>query len=201
PQPVSRALALARRRLSRLECAPFRPAPCTMERGCGPRARAGRRIGGPSRRRPSARLRGIARSLPRQAESLHDAAGRSDARARRALLVGPPRALAACAVSALLRVARRIPRRERRPGPHRKRARVRELERAGVPCETLDLADAMASAALLRDGTFTHVAHLAAQPGVRYSLINPGAYLRNNIDVFGAVLEGCRHAGVAHLVY
>ena len=82
-----------------------------------------------------------------------------------------------------------------------KRARVRELERAGVQCDTLDLADAMASAALLRDGAFTHVAHLAAQPGVRYSLINPGAYLRNNIDVFGAVLEGCRHAGVAHLVY
>ena len=43
--------------------------------------------------------------------------------------------------------------------------------------------------------------HLAAQPGVRYSLENPGAYLRNNIDAFGDILEGCRHAGVAHLVY
>jgi UDP-glucuronate 4-epimerase len=82
-----------------------------------------------------------------------------------------------------------------------KRARAQELARAGVRCETLDLADAAATAALLRDGGFTHVTHLAAQPGVRYSLINPGAYLRNNIDAFGAVLEGCRHAGVAHLVY
>ena len=43
--------------------------------------------------------------------------------------------------------------------------------------------------------------HLAAQPGVRYSLENPAAYLRNNVDAFGHVLEGCRHAGVAHLVY
>jgi len=82
-----------------------------------------------------------------------------------------------------------------------KRARAQELARRGVRCETLDLADAAATAALLREGAFSHVAHLAAQPGVRYSLINPAAYLRNNIDAFGAVLEGCRHAGVAHLVY
>ncbi|HEX8012240.1 MAG TPA: NAD-dependent epimerase/dehydratase family protein [Casimicrobiaceae bacterium] len=82
-----------------------------------------------------------------------------------------------------------------------KRARAQELAREGVRCETLDLADGAASAALLREGAFTHVAHLAAQPGVRYSLVNPGAYLRNNIDAFGALLEGCRHARVAHLVY
>src|SRR5258706_10033937 len=82
-----------------------------------------------------------------------------------------------------------------------KRARAQELARTGVSCETLDLADAAATAALLREGAFSHVAHLAAQPGVRYSLINPAAYLRNNIDAFGAVLEGCRHGGVAHLVY
>jgi UDP-glucuronate 4-epimerase len=82
-----------------------------------------------------------------------------------------------------------------------KRARAQELARTGVRCETLDLADAAATAALLREGAFSHVAHLAAQPGVRYSLINPAAYLRNNIDAFGAVLEGCRHGGVAHLVY
>lgn len=65
----------------------------------------------------------------------------------------------------------------------------------------LDLADAAAAAALFRDTRFTHVVHLAAQPGVRHSLVNPGAYLRNNVDAFGQVLEGCRHAGVAHLVY
>jgi UDP-glucuronate 4-epimerase len=82
-----------------------------------------------------------------------------------------------------------------------KRARADRLAAAGVSCQTLDLADAAATDSLFRDGAFTHVAHLAAQPGVRYSLVNPGAYLRNNIDAFGAVLEGCRHAKVGHLVY
>jgi UDP-glucuronate 4-epimerase len=65
----------------------------------------------------------------------------------------------------------------------------------------MDLAEPEATARLFRDGAFTHVVHLAAQPGVRYSLINPAAYLRNNVDAFGHVLEGCRHASVAHLVY
>ena len=82
-----------------------------------------------------------------------------------------------------------------------KRARMGQLGRAGVQCDSLDLAEAAAIADLVRDGRFTHVAHLAAQPGVRYSLVNPAAYLRNNIVAFGAVLEACRHAGVAHLVY
>lgn len=71
----------------------------------------------------------------------------------------------------------------------------------GFSFERMDLADAAATAALFRDGGFTHVVHLAAQPGVRHSLTHPGEYLRNNIDAFGHVLEGCRHAPVAHLVY
>jgi len=64
-----------------------------------------------------------------------------------------------------------------------------------------DLADAGATAELFRTGHFTHVVHLAAQPGVRHSLTHPHAYLRNNIEAFGHVLEGCRHGKVAHLVY
>jgi UDP-glucuronate 4-epimerase len=44
--------------------------------------------------------------------------------------------------------------------------------------------------------------HLAAQPGVRYSLVNPpGRIFRNNLTAFGHVLEACRHADVEHLVY
>jgi UDP-glucuronate 4-epimerase len=43
--------------------------------------------------------------------------------------------------------------------------------------------------------------HLAAQAGVRHSLSHPEAYVRNNVTAFGHVLEGCRHARVAHLVY
>jgi len=82
-----------------------------------------------------------------------------------------------------------------------KRARAQRLLEIGVRCETLDLADAAATATFFSGARLTHVAHMAAQPGVRYSLINPAAYFRNNIDAFGTVLEGCRHGGIEHLVY
>ncbi|TMH36121.1 MAG: NAD-dependent epimerase/dehydratase family protein [Betaproteobacteria bacterium] len=82
-----------------------------------------------------------------------------------------------------------------------KRKRAGRLEAAGIPWATLDLADASSTARLFGEGGYTHVAHLAAQPGVRYSLSNPAAYLRNNVDAFGTVLEGCRHNNVTHLVY
>ena len=65
----------------------------------------------------------------------------------------------------------------------------------------LDLKDAEVTARLFRDGGFTQVVHLAAQPGVRYSIDHPGAYFANNLTAFGHVIEGCRHAGVGHLVY
>lgn len=45
------------------------------------------------------------------------------------------------------------------------------------------------------------VVNLAAQAGVRYSLINPHAYVSSNIMGFTNILEGCRHNEVEHLVY
>jgi len=45
------------------------------------------------------------------------------------------------------------------------------------------------------------VVNLAAQAGVRYSLINPYAYIDSNIMGFTNILEGCRHNEVEHLVY
>ena len=45
------------------------------------------------------------------------------------------------------------------------------------------------------------VVNLAAQAGVRYSLINPHAYIDANIQGFTNILEGCRHNNVEHLVY
>jgi UDP-glucuronate 4-epimerase len=83
-----------------------------------------------------------------------------------------------------------------------KQARVATLrDMPGFAFERVDLAESDATARLFRDGGFTHVVHLAAQPGVRYSLTHPEAYLRNNVLAFGHVLEGCRHARVPHLVY
>ncbi|MBI1290151.1 NAD-dependent epimerase/dehydratase family protein [bacterium] len=45
------------------------------------------------------------------------------------------------------------------------------------------------------------ICNLAAQPGVRYSLINPHAYAESNLDGFLNVLEVCRHLKVPRLVY
>jgi len=45
------------------------------------------------------------------------------------------------------------------------------------------------------------VVNLAAQAGVRYSLINPHSYINSNIMGFMNILEGCRHNDVEHLVY
>ena len=48
---------------------------------------------------------------------------------------------------------------------------------------------------------FEVVCNLAAQAGVRYSLINPKAYTDSNITGFLNILEGCRNHKVKHLVY
>jgi UDP-glucuronate 4-epimerase len=83
-----------------------------------------------------------------------------------------------------------------------KQARLATLQRRqGFTFERMDLADAATTAALFARAAPDAVVHLAAQPGVRYSLIAPDAYVRNNLVAFGHVLEGCRHARVAHLVY
>jgi UDP-glucuronate 4-epimerase len=54
---------------------------------------------------------------------------------------------------------------------------------------------------LFQENNFDAVVNLAAQAGVRYSLINPDAYIRANIVGFLNVLEACRHFPVKHLVY
>ena len=45
------------------------------------------------------------------------------------------------------------------------------------------------------------VIHLAAQAGVRYSLVNPNVYVDSNLKGFLNILEACRHHEVEHLVY
>lgn len=65
----------------------------------------------------------------------------------------------------------------------------------------LDVADRSAIEQLFANEGFDRVVHLAAQAGVRYSLENPHAYIDSNIVGFMNILEGCRHTGVAHLLY
>jgi UDP-glucuronate 4-epimerase len=65
--------------------------------------------------------------------------------------------------------------------------------------ERIDLADAEATADLFARHQFTHVVHLAAQPGVRF--VTPIPYVTSNLVAFMNVLEVCRRGGIEHLVY
>ncbi len=65
----------------------------------------------------------------------------------------------------------------------------------------LDLADRKGVDALFAERRFPVVVHLAAQAGVRYSLVDPHAYVAANLVGFTNLLEGCRHHGCQHLVY
>lgn len=46
-----------------------------------------------------------------------------------------------------------------------------------------------------------YVVNLAAQPGVRYSIDHPRAYINSNIIGFFNILEACRHYPVKHLLF
>ncbi|WP_010522289.1 NAD-dependent epimerase [Aquimarina agarivorans] len=65
----------------------------------------------------------------------------------------------------------------------------------------LDLTDKKALNQLFKNEKFDVVINLAAQAGVRYSLINPDAYIQSNINGFLNLLEACRHNPVKHLIY
>lgn len=83
-----------------------------------------------------------------------------------------------------------------------KEARLQQLRNEhGFSFIEMDLSDREGMAALFREHSFDVVLHLGAQAGVRYSLDNPFAYIDSNITGTLTVLEGCRHAGVKHLVY
>lgn len=64
-----------------------------------------------------------------------------------------------------------------------------------------DLAEKETVINIFKQEKFDYVVNLAAQAGVRYSLINPNAYIDSNITGFLNVLEGCRHYPVKHLIY
>lgn len=71
----------------------------------------------------------------------------------------------------------------------------------GFQFEQMDLAHREDMAKLFDREQFDSVVNLAAQAGVRYSLVNPHAYIDSNIEGFVNILEGCRHHPVKHLVY
>ena len=83
-----------------------------------------------------------------------------------------------------------------------KEARLKRLE----PHQTFmflqgDIADRLFIERAFSDHEPKRVVHLAAQAGVRYSLINPHAYVSANLVGFANILECCRHGEIEHLVY
>ncbi len=88
--------------------------------------------------------------------------------------------------------------------PALKQARLRQLQADSLfQFYQVDIADEAALAAVFeRHADATHVLHLAAQAGVRYSLENPYAYVDSNVRGHVAILEQARRLPrLAHLVY
>ncbi|HEY6618717.1 MAG TPA: NAD-dependent epimerase [Steroidobacteraceae bacterium] len=83
-----------------------------------------------------------------------------------------------------------------------KLARLKLLQqRGGFQFVHADLADSNTLTAMFAEQGFEVVVNLAAQAGVRYSLVNPQAYVESNLVGFMNVLEACRHHGTRHLLY
>jgi len=86
--------------------------------------------------------------------------------------------------------------------PELKEARLSRLTaRMGFTFHKVNIADKEAVEAVFKDSTIERVINLAAQAGVRYSLINPHAYIETNVQGFTNILEACRYNKIEHLVY
>jgi UDP-glucuronate 4-epimerase len=83
-----------------------------------------------------------------------------------------------------------------------KKARLEDLHRRyGFTPTICDIADREAIELLVARAEAEIIVHLAAQAGVRYSLVNPGAYVTSNLVGFANILEACRGHPPRHLLY
>ncbi len=87
--------------------------------------------------------------------------------------------------------------------PALKQARLAQLQgEAAFRFVEVDIADAEALQAAVAGVTVERIIHLAAQAGVRYSLVNPAAYARSNLVGHLNMLELARHTpGLQHMAY
>ena len=65
----------------------------------------------------------------------------------------------------------------------------------------VDISNTIKLKSYLKDKKIDIICHLAAQAGVRYSLINPRVYAQSNINGFLEILEYCRFNPKTKLVY
>jgi UDP-glucuronate 4-epimerase len=77
--------------------------------------------------------------------------------------------------------------------PNLKTAREAVLQKNSITTIHGDIRSKKEILSLLRDNDITNVVHLAAQAGVRYSLLHPEKYCESNLEGFIAVLEACRN--------
>lgn len=82
-----------------------------------------------------------------------------------------------------------------------KRARANHLEDLSVDIVECDICESSTLERLIKEHHITHIVHLAAQAGVRYSLTNPDAYIRSNVDGFLSIMELLKTHPTIKLVY
>lgn len=85
--------------------------------------------------------------------------------------------------------------------PRLKEDRLSDLDDARFLFKRVDFSDDTALDAALEGVGFDRIIHLGAQPGVRYSIEHPRAYVRSNLMGHLNLLELARHRGVRHFVY
>lgn len=88
--------------------------------------------------------------------------------------------------------------------PELKKSRINQIKNIKEGNFTFieeDLCELKKIESIFKKEKISKVIHLAATPGVRYSIENPHAYTQNNLVAFTNVLELCRHYDVDHLTY
>ena len=82
-----------------------------------------------------------------------------------------------------------------------KKDRLKQLPKKNFSFAKLDISNFSALQKIFKREKPDSVLHLAAQPGVRYSLENPATYVRSNLVGFANLLECCRRNPPRHLVF
>lgn len=85
--------------------------------------------------------------------------------------------------------------------PKLKEDRAKILKEQGIEVRVGDVADKVLLEEMVKTYQVDVIIHLAAQAGVRYSLVNPESYIKSNIDGFLSVLETVKKFPHIKLIY